>query len=1002
MGASLGIGLGAAMVLALINAIIINSKLSGVINMARTAAQGSTALGMPASVSMPNFFQVLVSALISGVAGSYSLKISAMGMDVDKIGTHILLWGPMTLSGVALLLGAAFGAYLLAHKTTSHFKWDGIANSVVVGLATGLIYVILGAIFPLSFNGAIGGGSSPLGDLSSSLMSGGSKSSSANGSIIISGATPRTFLMATVFAGLGALLGFALAQYAPDSTNAFKAAWRWGHRLRGFARTAVEALSIYTLVYTVLGLVAFIILAFVYKIPSLLLFIPSLFPLWPLFLLQLSSFGGIGLSALGMVSGNLTCFTLFGWTGLAKISGNDNIVKSVPPELTTPGALHFPGGLVAMTIVLIIVFIVTTLYIALRASARNMQDHYYMDWKHTWKQPVAAGIFWLFITFASATGISVKISGVAGMATNLMSGVISSATGGIDPSKLHGSISLELWYFLVAMIWAFLIEVVAMTFGPTLVASMPGIWKIFKGGQVEATPAAVRQYVDACDARFGKDGKNRGDGQGNPGGSAGLPWPGNPNGPTNPVNPDGSTNPVNPGSPTGPQGSANGIPPLPMPGSSLPIPSTPTSQNAGNTSSGADAHPAIPAPAAAGQTSTAPGSIPQPAGQQNAASPQTQDSYPAIQIPPAASSPSKSTPASASAVSAVSATPQPGALISDISATDGVAAKAKPMTASQKRILFICLGLVALCAALGITYGVLNATVFSPKTVVSQYTDAIASGRFDDASSIADPQIGGAKSVLLHNNAAKPGNFISNQHIVSSKINDDGSAYVDITYTLAGKEKKSTIKLVPNGSQGLIFKKWAISTPLVSNIKVDTPKIVDDLTINDVDVSEKNAETNEAGSRENVFVFAVYPGTYTVGIQETDYLKSKSITLEPSQLGTLDVKATKKLSDSLEADVKKKLDKCATSTDAEPKGCPFSYPFYSDGDQYRNFSWSILKYPQVTSVDVKNGTFDATTGRVKLTYQHRYSSISDDWDSDDYEESIYYSDVTFWLNKRKS
>ena len=60
-----------------------------------------------------------------------------------------------------------------------------------------------------------------------------------------------------------------------------------------------------------------------------------------------------------------------------------------------------------------------------------------------------------------------------------------------------------MWYFLVAGIWAFLIEVAAMTFGPTLVASLPGMWRIIVGGTVQQTPQNVGDYVKSCDPSYG-------------------------------------------------------------------------------------------------------------------------------------------------------------------------------------------------------------------------------------------------------------------------------------------------------------------------------------------------------------------------------------------------------------------------------------------------------------------------------------------------------------------
>lgn len=65
------------------------------------------------------------------------------------------------------------------------------------------------------------------------------------------------------------------------------------------------------------------------------------------------------------------------------------------------------------------------------------------------------------------------------------------------------SMTTPMWYFLVAGIWAFLIEVAAMTFGPTLVASLPGMWRIIVGGTVQQTPQNVVDYVKSCDPSYG-------------------------------------------------------------------------------------------------------------------------------------------------------------------------------------------------------------------------------------------------------------------------------------------------------------------------------------------------------------------------------------------------------------------------------------------------------------------------------------------------------------------
>ena len=88
------------------------------------------------------------------------------------------------------LRGAAFGAYMLARKSALRFKWTGAISSAIVGVLSGLVVVILAAIFPAKI-----GGSYAYYSASASL----------------SGASFRTFFMAFLLAGLGALAGYALA-----------------------------------------------------------------------------------------------------------------------------------------------------------------------------------------------------------------------------------------------------------------------------------------------------------------------------------------------------------------------------------------------------------------------------------------------------------------------------------------------------------------------------------------------------------------------------------------------------------------------------------------------------------------------------------------------------------------------------------------------------------------------------------------------------------------------
>ena len=436
MGASLGIGLGASVVFALLASIVFfmgNAAASNGLTSIPGFSDTASFLGNNGvSGSGPNFFQILFTVMTLGVGGSLNLKTSSQGFSLSNLGidaSHVSVTLPVGLPGVALAIGAAFGAYMLARRFALRFKWTGVISSLIVGVLASLVLLVFAAIFPVTVGGSY---------------------SDYSASASLSGVSFRTFCMTFLLSAAGALAGYALAQYAGDSGNVFSAAWRWAHRARGFVRTLVESFAIYGVLFLVLGLVATIAMSAANHLGAGgLLLVPLLFPALPLMLISLSSFGGIAFST---SSYSVHTITLFNVSSLSQY-----------------------GWILWICFVL---FLLATFYIALREIARNMYDPYYAGWQHTWKAPVAVMAFWLAAEF---------------LFTYFAAGYASSSM----------SMTAPMWYFLVAGIWAFLIEVITMTFGPTLVASLPGMWRIVVGGTVQQTPQNVVDYVKSCDPSYG-------------------------------------------------------------------------------------------------------------------------------------------------------------------------------------------------------------------------------------------------------------------------------------------------------------------------------------------------------------------------------------------------------------------------------------------------------------------------------------------------------------------
>ena len=171
---------------------------------------------------------------------------------------------------------------------------------------------------------------------------------------------------------------------------------------------------------------------------------------------------------------------------------------------------------------------------------------------------------------------------------------------------------------------------------------------------------------------------------------------------------------------------------------------------------------------------------------------------------------------------------------------------------------------VAVIAVLAIAYAVLNATVFSPKTVAEDYVSAIAGGNYSEANQIANPQLDKNKSALLTDKAAQAENAtISNARVVSVTDAADGSKTANITYTIPRRDGERHLHRLPGGHEVPDLPELDGVHPAdQDDLRQRRP--VTDLTINGVDVTEDNATDVSADYGSTVMTFTVYPGTYRI------------------------------------------------------------------------------------------------------------------------------------------
>ena len=128
----------------------------------------------------------------------------------------------------------------------------------------------------------------------------------------------------------------------------------------------------------------------------------------------------------------------------------------------------------------------------------------------------------------------------------------------------------------------------------------------------------------------------------------------------------------------------------------------------------------------------------------------------------------------------------------------------KPLDPKTKKTILIGCIVAGALIVLGIVYGVLNSTVFSAKSMAESYVSAIASGDYDKANDIADPQVGKNQRKLLSNSVAKTDNAtISNAHVNGVK-SGNGTTTASISYSLNGETVDEELTMRKSGNKFLI------------------------------------------------------------------------------------------------------------------------------------------------------------------------------------------------------
>lgn len=412
----------------------------------------------------PGMFTMFALALGLGIGGSVHCDLtmdvgSSMQMflsdsgDSSTVSYEATLRGGIGIAGVAMLLGAAFGAYIIAKSgALRRVKRSALYGGIKTAIwASAIISVLL----------AVGRHDESASFLVITFMS------------HYSAFTYITVFMAWILPGVGAAIGISLGNRASGAPSVFHAAWRWMHRQSGYVRTVVETL--------VFGSGLFAVAAFVYSL---------------LLCYSMSDYAGANMDASNPAAQWIASNPVKMWVGMIPLLpelalylfmlccfgtyklhplGQSDVGDGSQPA---NGELHdlftgaWLGSFPTMSCawfkwVVFAAFVILTLYLALRAGKRYCADAQSGEWSHVWKAPVAMLLLAAALQFGfMVLSLRLHISGTGGDGFFLDSEAGNSANMG-------GAIAPMPWCFLLPGVWMLLVEALARVVGVKLAQRVP-------------------------------------------------------------------------------------------------------------------------------------------------------------------------------------------------------------------------------------------------------------------------------------------------------------------------------------------------------------------------------------------------------------------------------------------------------------------------------------------------------------------------------------------------
>ena len=292
-------------------------------------------------------------------------------------------------------------------------------------------------------------------------------------------------------------------------------------------------------------------------------------------------------------------------------------------------------------------------------------------------------------------------------------------------------------------------------------------------------------------------------------------------------------------------------------------------------------------------------------------------------------------------------------------------------------------GAFVLLVGIAIAFNVISSTVFSPEKRVEAYLGALQDGNAAEAVEISAPNAPTAQQVLLTNAiAGSAENRISSFEIVDSEESGDDDVLVTATVVQDGVRTTRNFVVERSGRTALVFPEWRMGETEYAYLALEIPEGASTLLVNGQEVPVESL-----AAEEGYAVAAVLPGQYTVSLPEvSEFIGSEEsavfVPADPEGWYELHAAPTYTLSEAgtaeIQSQVETALDECATSTEADPEGCPFSA--WASGMVEGSGSWTIGTYPTVEIEPRQEGwsvsSYDSP-GEATFAYQQ------EGWSEDD-------------------